>query len=346
MPATGRRGSQIDEEVGMTSGALRRTAVLLTGALSLAAATTGCSLMPGSGSSAVANLEHPTLRIGYEAQVDVAPLYKAVNGKLFADAGLTIELVQEANDQDAIKQLNDGNLDVVFATHVSLFKAAATGTSLELQGEAYQAGANTMALVSLPDARYNDPSTKPAPRIAVNTANDLGVLTTKSVLDTAGVQQNKIQFKIVPFTEMAASLGNREVDAAWMIEPFITRAQKQLGATVVTDAARGATLDFPMSGYASIKKFADANPNTMSTFRKILARAQQQASDRLAVQSVLKEYAGVDAATADLMSVGTFPTTLNAVRLQRVADMMQTSQMLDNRLDVQSMLPPSEQKNN
>lgn len=329
----------------MTIGALRRTAVLLTGALGLAAAATGCSLIPGSGSSAATNLEHPSLRVGYEAQVDVAPLYKAVNSKMFADAGLTIELVQENNDQDAIKQLNDGKLDVVFATHVSLFRAAATGTSLELQGEAYQAGANTMALVSLPDAHYNDPSAKQTPRIAVNALNDLGVLTTKSVLDTAGVPQNKIQFKAVAFNDMTTSLNNREVDAAWMVEPFITKAQKQLGAVIVTDAARGATLNFPMSGYASIKKFADANPHTMSTFRKVLTQAQQQASDRLAIQGVLKDYAGVDAATADLISVGTFPTTLNSQRLQRVADMMQTSQMLDNRLDVQSMLPPSEQNN-
>ncbi|GAA0639802.1 ABC transporter substrate-binding protein [Kutzneria viridogrisea] len=327
----------------MAIGAVRRTAVLLAGVLGLSVTASGCSLM-SSGSSGSPSLEHPTLRVGYEAQVDVAPLYKAVNSGLFADAGLRIELQQEPSDADAIKALSDGKLDVAFATHVSLFKAAGAGTQLQLQGEAYQAGANTMALVSLPSLGYDDPSQKPSPRIAVNAPDDLGVLTTKSVLDTAGVAQNKIQFKTVPFATMADALQNREVDAAWMVEPFITKAQKALGATIVTDAARGATLDFPISGYASLKKFADGNPNTMSTFRKVLAQAQQQASDRLQVQTVLKDYAGVDAATADLISVGSFPTTLNAVRLQRVADMMQTSQMLANRLDVQSMMPPNEQR--
>ena len=326
----------------MAIGAVRRTAVALVGALGLVASATGCSLLPGSGSSSP-NLEHPALRVGYEPQVDVAPLYMAVKSNLFADAGLKIELVQENSDQEAIQQLANGQLDVAFATHVGFFKAEAGGAQLELQGEAYQAGTNTMALVTLPALQYNAPSAKPTPHIAVNTDNDLGVLTTKSVLDTAGVQQNKITFTSVSFNDMATALQNRQVDAAWMIEPYITKAEQDLGATIVTDAARGATQEFPMTGYASAKKFADANPNTMAAFRKTLQQAQEQASDRLQVQSVLKDYAGIDASTADLISVGSFPSTLNAIRLQRVADMMETSGMLQNRLDVQSMLPPSQQ---
>jgi ABC-type nitrate/sulfonate/bicarbonate transport system substrate-binding protein len=327
----------------MAIGAVRRTAVALVGALGLVASAAGCSMLPGSGSSGSPTLEHPALRVGYQALVDVAPLYMAVKSGLFDAAGLKIELVQENNDQDAIKQLAGGQLDVAFATHVGFFKAEAGGAQLELQGEAYQAGTNTMALVTLPSLGYNNPISKPAPKIAVNADKDLGVLTTSSVLDTAGVAQNKIQFSTIPFNDMITALQNRTVDAAWMEEPFITKAEQQLGATILTDAARGATQEFPLTGYASAKKFADANPNTMAAFRKGLQQAQEQASDRLKVQSVLKEYAGVDAATADLISVGNFPTTLNAVRLQRVADMMQTSGMLLNRLDAQSMLPPSQQ---
>jgi NitT/TauT family transport system substrate-binding protein len=312
-------------------------------AVGLVASATGCGMLPDSGSSSAPQLEHPSLRIGYQAEVDVAPLYMAVNNHLFDNAGLKIELVQESSDDDAIKQLNAGNLDIAFATHVSFFKAEAAGSKLELQGEAYQAGSDTMALVTLPSSGYTNSSGKNNPRIAVNTVNDLGELSTKSVLETAGVAQNKIQFKTVPFADMATALQNQTVDAAWMVEPFITKAEQQLGATILTDAARGATLAMPMSGYAATKKFADANPNTMNAFCNALQQAQQQASDRLAVQSVLKDYAGVDAATADLISVGTFPTTLKAIRLQRVADMMETSGVLQNRLDVQSMLPPSQQ---
>jgi hypothetical protein len=55
---------------------------------------------------------------------------------------------------------------------------------------------------------------------------------------------------------MAAALRNGEVDAAWMVEPFITHAEKELGARILADGTRGATLDFPVSGYASSGIFA------------------------------------------------------------------------------------------
>ena len=126
-----------------------------------------------------------------------------------------------------------------------------------------------------------------------------------------------------------------------MIEPFITKAQRNIGAKILTDTARGPTLDFPMSGYASSKKFADANPKTLKAFRDVLREAQQRAqANKLSVQDSLTSYADVDAPTAALVSVGTFPLSLNPIRLQRVADMMDTEDVLSGRLDVQQLLPP------
>lgn len=58
------------------------------------------------------------------------------------------------------------------------------------------------------------------------------------------------------------------------------------------------------------------------------------------MQDSLTSYADVDASTAALVSVGTFPLSLNPIRLQRVADMMDTEDVLSGRLDVQQLLPP------
>ena len=71
---------------------------------------------------------------------------------------------------------------------------------------------------------------------------------------------------------MPQSLQSGDVDAALMIEPYITRAEKDLGAHILADGARGATLDFPLSAYASAKPFAQANPRTLAAFRKALGR--------------------------------------------------------------------------
>ncbi|MDX3658336.1 ABC transporter substrate-binding protein [Streptomyces sp. ID05-26A] len=320
--------------------ATRATALRLAAVLTTCVLTASCGLFGGSSNGGNADVERNVIRIGVLPVVDVAPLRIALTEKLFEKAGLQVNLVTQPSEAEAIKQL-DTTLDLTWATHVSLFRAVAEGTELQLQGEAYQAGPNSMALVADAKSDYDDPGKKNAPRIAVNSETDIGALTTRAVLDTAAVEKQKIQFRPMPFADMENALTSGQVDAAFMIEPFITKAQRKIGAKIVTDTARGPTLDFPMSGYASSKKFAEANPKTLKVFRDVLRQAQQRAqSNKLAVQDSLTSYADVDAPTAALVSVGTFPLSLNPIRLQRVADMMDTEDVLSGRLDVQQLLPP------
>ncbi|MEU4800981.1 ABC transporter substrate-binding protein [Actinosynnema sp. NPDC023587] len=304
-----------------------------------AATLTACGLLPGTDSGGLPEVERNTLRIGVMPVVDVAPLKLATNEKLFEKAGLSVQLVTLNSEAEGIKQL-DTTLDITWASHVNLFRTVAEGTQLQLQGEAYQAGANTMALVTL-DPEYDSPAKFASPRIAVNSDTDVGALTTKAVLDTAGVEKQRINLKVMPFEQMVDAMKADQVDAAWMTEPFITKAQKDAGARIVTDTAIGPTKDFPMSGYASSKKFADANPRTLTLFRQVLRDAQQLGTNnKLSVQDALTSYVDVDQQTAALVSVGTFPLSLNQIRLQRVADMMDTEDVLPARLDVQALLPP------
>jgi ABC-type nitrate/sulfonate/bicarbonate transport system substrate-binding protein len=210
---------------------------------------------------------------------------------------------------------------------------------LQLQGEAYTSGPNTMALVTLPNSDYTVPTGKRSPKIAVNMLDDVGALVARSVLVTAGVDQAKIKFVPTPFDRMPQALQAGDADAALMIEPYTTRAEKDLGAHILADGARGSTLDFPLSGYAAAKPFAQANPRTLRAFRTALSTAQQSATDPAIVRDALPKFSDIDATTAALISLGSYPVSLNGIRLQRVADLMHNSGQLANRLDVQSLLP-------
>ncbi|MDQ2584451.1 ABC transporter substrate-binding protein [Saccharothrix yanglingensis] len=314
---------------------LRRAAALFA----CAATLTACGLLPGGDSGDRPEVERNTLRIGVLPVVDVAPLKLALNDKLFEKAGLQVQLVTLSTEDEGIQQL-DTTLDLTWASHVNLFRSYVAGAQIQLQGEAYQAGTGTMALVTL-DKEYDAPGALAAPRIAVNSTEDVGALTTKAVLKTAGVEKQRIVLREMPFDQMVDAMKAKQVDAAWMTEPFITKAQRDAGARVVTDTAIGPTKDFPMSGYASSKKFAEANPRTLALFRQVLRDAQEAASNnKLSVQDVLTGYVDVDQQTAALVSVGVFPLSLNPVRLQRVADMMDTEEVFDERLDVGALLPP------
>ncbi len=314
---------------------MRRLGISLVAAL---LTTTGCGVFSGGDSTSEAPLERTELRIGVSNPIDTAPLRIAVADGKFSAAGLSVTLVDVAADQ-AINKLSAGEIDIVFASDVSIFRAAAAGTALQLQGEAYTAGRNTMALVTLPGSDYTEPTVKRSPKVAVNMLDDVGVLAARSVLATAGVDVTKIQFKQHPFDRMPQALQAGEADAAWMVEPYITRAEKELGASILADGGRGATLDFPMSAYVSAGAFGQGNVRTLAAFRKVLSDAQVRAADPAVVRDALPTFSDIDRTTASLISLGTYPVSLNGIRLQRVADLMHNSGMIGARLDVQALVP-------
>ena len=303
---------------------------------------TGCSWFGGGDSARPESPERSTLRVGVSSPIDTAPLRIAVAAGKFRQAGLDVRLVELGAD-NGIDKLKAGQLDVTFSSDVSLFRAAGSGTALQLQGEAYTFGRTTIALVTLPGSDYREPTALKSPTIAVDSPDDIGALTARSVLGTAGVDKAKIQFVTRPFGQMPAALQAGDADAALMVEPYITRAEKELGAQILADGSRGATLDFPASGYAAAGAFAAANPRTLAVFRGVLSQAQLTAADPAVVRDALPTFSDIDQTTAALISLGSYPATLSATRLQRVADLMHSSGQLANRLDVQGMLPGVEQ---
>lgn len=310
-------------------------AVLLAIALFCAACSGGADGADGTG----ADREPIPLRVGVTKAMDTVPLRLAVDRGVFERAGLAVELVEEPTQRRTLRALAAGEVDVAFAGNVALFQAAATGTDLRLQGEAYIAGPNSMALVTLTGVGYDDPGGKASPVIAVDPDDALGELTTRSRLATEGIDPARIRFRHLTFDAMMTALRDHEVDAAWLTEPRISRAQKEFGATIVTDTARGAMLHFPLSSYAALRAFAEDNGEALARFRAALGEAQRMAADLALVRKVLPHYASVDSTSAALVSLGSYPTSLSSVRLQRVADLMHDSGMLGERVDVGSMMP-------
>jgi NitT/TauT family transport system substrate-binding protein len=322
----------------MTSAAIRRTTQLLT-ALVAIVTLAGCGLLPGGGGKDSPTLEKTNLKVGWLPTIDAAPLQIAKQEQIFANAGLSVELVKLPSAEDGLRQLDTGTIDVALASYIAMIKAVSNGMDLEVQGEAYQAGRNSMALVTLPESGYRNPTSKTNPRIAVNSIGDIATVSSTVALEQAGVDKNKIDFIAMPFGDMPQALTSKQVDAAWMIEPYITKIRVSNGAQIVTDTAIGQTADFPLTGYVASRKMTQANRNTMKVFRRVLSEAQQHASDRMTVQGALPQYAEVDGMVAALVSVGGFPTTLDKERLQRVSELVQIQGLVPGKVDVAKMLP-------
>jgi NitT/TauT family transport system substrate-binding protein len=113
---------------------------------------------------------------------------------------------------------------------------------------------------------------------------------------------------------------------------------KQHGVQELADIDTGATQDFPIAGYGVLASWAAKYPRTAAAFAKAIEQANAIAATNLAVlQQTFTTQLHLSPDITGVMATGTFPTTADAVQLQRVADLMLQYGQLKQRFSVKSI---------
>jgi NitT/TauT family transport system substrate-binding protein len=309
----------------------RRTLLTGMGALALSA----CSKPSQPAAPAV---EIPEIRLGVLQVTDTAPLFVAQREGIFEKHGLRPKFVTMELTGDQRIDLEHGQADVTFDSWVTIFLNVADGADWVVLGEAYQTGPRSTGLLASAASRLRTVNDLQGKSVGVNNLRGLGVLLTNSVLATNGMKPSDVKYVEIPFDKLADAVKRGEVSAAWMVEPYLTRSQLEAGCTILADTATGATSDFPQSGYACARSFARKNPGTVAAFQRVLAEAQARALDRSTIEAVLPDYVSVSRNVAQLMNLGTYPTSTLAIRPQRVVDLMFQQQFLKSRINVEERM--------
>jgi NitT/TauT family transport system substrate-binding protein len=316
--------------------------------------TAGCGLFGGDSESdsssdtsaeAPGTLEKTTLNVGVMIGIDCAGPQLALLKDAFKEEGLTVKPETVQSGAFAIPKLAGGGLDITFGNWVSFMKAQGKAADMRFISESYVSTPNTnFAVIAGPNSGINSAKDLEGKRIAVNAKANINELLLRTVLEANDVNFDTVADKLVelPFPEMAPAIQNGQIDAAALIDPFVTAAQTTIGAKLVVDlTGSGPTEAFPLSGFATTAKFAKENPNTIAAFQRALVKGQQLAADRANVEEALPKYAKMDPETAAVVRIGQFPTTIDAKRLQRVADLMAEYGMLPEKLDVEPLVIPT-----
>ncbi|PPK70541.1 ABC transporter substrate-binding protein [Actinokineospora auranticolor] len=322
---------------------LRLPIALLTA--SLLASLSGCGLLGGddAGSTGTQNtggaVEKSKIRVGVLPVVDVAPFYYALEQGYFAKEGLEVEPVVVASGKASIDGATGGDIDIAFASYPAPLLAQSTKTvDFKIVADALTAKQGHIVVVALPDSPLKKATDAPGKKIAITQRNTMTDLAPMSILKTEGVDYSQVQFVPMSFPDMIPAMQNHTVDGAVVVEPWVTTAMKKVGAVPVFDGASGPTAEMPMSGYVAVSKFTNANPKTIAAFQRALTKAQSEATDRSKIEPMFVKYAKVDQETAKLVTVATYSTSLEANRIQRVANLMQEFDVIKGKLDVSAMI--------
>lgn len=319
----------------------RRVTTAVLGTVGILAAVTGCGLLGGSDNNAKSSdkLERTNLTIGAMPIMDSAPVQLAALKGYFKDEGLDVKLETVTGAATAIPKLISGDLQFTYGAYVPVFQAQAKGTGdFKFVADSYQTADNIFMIMVKKDSTIKDPKDLAGKKIATNTKNSITDLLARSAMETAGVDIKNIQWVEASFPDMGARLAAGDVDAAVILEPYVTQAERTNGAVPILDTSSGPTKDFPISGYTATADFVKNNPKTTEAVRRALMRASETARDRPTVEDAVVQYAKIDKQVAQLVRIGTYPTSLDRTRLQRTVDLMKKYKMLDKDINVDSMI--------
>lgn len=303
----------------------------------------GTSEPETGGTSATGGPEKAALTIGVVAVPDAAPIQIAVDKGFFKEEGLDVKISVETGGAAATPKLVAGQLDAMLGNYVALFLAQQAGAGkFKVVADSYQAAPDNFVIMTKGDnTSINTAADLAGKKIAVNTLNAIGTLAVTATAKVAGVTINENQYVPMPLPDMGAALETGTVDAIWVAEPFIS-ANAKAGAKKVADSMAGPLENFPIAGWVMTEKFTTENPKTVAAFQRALAKAQNlAASDRKVVEEALPKYTKIDAATAAVIALGTYSTSLSEARLQRVADTLTEYKMIPAGFDVKALMAPT-----
>jgi NitT/TauT family transport system substrate-binding protein len=316
-------------------------------ALSVVVLASGCQVL-GIGASSGTPARGP-ITVAVVPGIDNAPLSIAVGDGLFRQHGLDVTVKDYPSFSAEFQALTSGQAQIAGGDYTGFFYEQAVGhASLRLIADGYDAASDSVAILTLPSSGITTPQqlqgqsegVATPPEVAQTGAAapyNIQTLAAEEVLQNDGVSPSSVNWTQMQAQDMIGALRSGQVKAILATEPYILEAEEQLGAVEVMDASSGVTSGLPMSGYFSLDSYASGDPSALRAFQEALDQAQSDCAQRGLVQAVLPDLTGMGAGNAALITLGTYPTSVNVGQVQRVAGLMYDSGMINNPVNVSAL---------
>ncbi|WP_369373012.1 ABC transporter substrate-binding protein [Promicromonospora sp. Populi] len=319
------------------------TAVAATAAVLLLAACGSSDGGAASGPDATADGELTAVTVGVIPIVDVAPIYLGVQEGIFEEHGLDVTLELAQGGAAIVPAVVSDEYQFGFSNVTSLLAASVEGLPLKVVAPGNfttgTPGEDFGGVVVPEDSDIEDAADLAGATVAVNTLNNIGDTTVRKVVDDAGGDPADVEFVELGFPDMPAAVAGGQVDAAWIVEPFLTVAQQQ-GARVVTSNFAETDPDLLVAAYFTSDQLIAEDPETVEAFTAAMEESLTFAEENPdATRAVLGEYTEIDPAVTEALILPRFAGELDESSLQLLADLGLEYGMFDEPVDVSQLLP-------
>lgn len=276
--------------------------------LALSACGTGAATSPSTSPGAKAPLAK--VSVGVIAIVDTAPIYLGKAKGFFSDQGLDLNMQTASGGAATVPGVVSGSFNFGFSNLVSLMVAKEKGLDLKVvaNGDSTTGDAQKDfgGIVVPNDSPIKSAADLAGKKIAVNNLANIADTTIRNDVDKAGGDSSTIKFSEVQFPDAAAALANKQVDAAWLVEPFLSSALAN-GNRVATYNLVAMDPKLDIAGYFTTGAYIKQNPEIVKKFQTAMNKSLTYAQDHPdEVRTTLLSYTKIPAAATAKVTLPAF----------------------------------------
>jgi NitT/TauT family transport system substrate-binding protein len=307
----------------------------------LAAAGCGGGDDEGSGGGGGAP-EMETLQIGLIPIADVAPVFLGMKKGFFAEQQLKLEPQFAAGGAAITPAVLSGDFDIGFSNTISLLIASSKGLPVQIVSQGVLGGETNEKpwadLLVPEDGPIDEPKDLEGKTIAANTLNNICEVTINATLAEKGVDVSTLKYTEIPFPEMVAALEADRVDAACVVEPFVSQG-KAAGMIGLDPFYADTAPDLTVATYFASRQYIEENEDVVDRFTAAMRKSLEYAAENPdEVRGVLTEYTEIPPEAAQRINLPSWKPELTVDTIERLAELSQEYGLIEQPPDLQQLI--------
>lgn len=291
-----------------------------------------------------AQAEPERLRVSIIPINDVTPLFAAIQQNYFADEGLVIDTSPSAGGAVGIPGLVAGSFDIAYGNIVSALLAVQQGIGLRIVApgtNVADAETDLTAMVTHSDSGIRTGKDLEGKAVGVNTRNNVIWLYARAWIKATGGNPDRVLFREVPHPQMEDALRQKQIDAGFMVPPYVGIAVEKPELRVIGRPYSEVQLGADIGLYLTTEEFMRERPETAAKFQRALRRGVEWYNANLGKPELLKVVAGFTRIDVDVLAgikMASSPLRVDPAQMTKTMMLMIDNKLLRGPIDVKPLV--------
>jgi NitT/TauT family transport system substrate-binding protein len=284
------------------------------------------------------------LRVSTIPIIDTAPLQVGIAKGFFAAEGLEIDTTPTAGGAAGLPALAAGQVQISFSNVISVILAARQGLGFEVIAAGSGTGdaqPDQAAIVAKKGHTFKTGKDLEGKRLAVNTRNNIIWLYARAWVQATGGNPDAVTYLEVPFPQMIDAVKGDRVDAAFVVEPFMSAGVKSDAVSVVGWPYNTVQKRIPVAQYAASKDFIQKNPQVIERWVRAYNKAVDWANQNQGSEEWLRIVSGYTRLPPEAikgLSLPPYEKTVDPAGIDLVVEQMRRHKLLEGTFDSRALL--------